>query len=84
MKKRTPIFGFLSVSTWLLGMIGIYIALQAHSEAGIGGAIISSGVAVVGGSVFASVSLIRKERYVFLPVCGLILSLGLLVFNLSR
>jgi len=84
MKKKNPIFGFLSVSTWLFGVIGIYLAIQAHSEAGSFGAIIFEAVAVVGGSVFASLSFIRKESYVFLPVCGLIMSIGLLIFDLSR
>jgi hypothetical protein len=81
MKKKSSIFGFLSVGTGIMGVIGYYVSRYAHSGAGTYGEIISLAIGEVGALVFASVSLIQKERYVFLPACVLILGLGLLVFR---
>ena len=85
MEKRKPIFGLFSVVMPIIASLGIYLGLKADTWAGVGLVMVSLVACPIAGFVLALVALARRERFVFLAVCTLVLSLGLAGFYfLSR
>lgn len=72
--KRRPIFGPASLVIPLLGVLGIFRALNQGGERGLGTLILSVVAARATGLVLAFVGIARKERPAYFAFAGLFLS----------
>jgi MFS family permease len=80
-KPKKPVFAVASILCPIVGIaLGIGLAVNEHSEAGLVGAIfVAAGLAAAAGTACAVTSILTKEPKRILAIFGLIVSLGPIV-----